>query len=438
MKKEAALVLLLVLLGCSPLAGVDVPLQTLKEDLKSVELPNGMKVTTKEMHSLPLVTIQFWVRVGARNEPDQYRGIAHIFEHIWFKGTATQPVGSFHKKVESLGGELNAMTSHDWTMYYVVVPSDKFDDIFPLMVDLLLNSGFNQTEITKELQVIVEEQRFSFNEPERFLDDQFGLLLIDEHPYRNPVIGYKDTILGATRDAIMDFYHTWYVPNNMNIVVVGDIESDEIIRKVSEAFLEFEPKKLPELTLPTQQPILTPKYNSTTKDVGYTYLALGYLAPNAQDKDRYAMHVLNTIFSQSESSRLQSKIKKQDNLIVRGTSVFAPLKDMGVFETVLVVEPEKKGEALTQTLLELGKFRTELVTEEELSRAKKLILAERVKSQEEMFQVGFNIGESWIDGDVHDYTTFIENINKVSAEDVRNAAQKHFIAYTLYEVQPKV
>ena len=133
-------VLLLLLLACTPLSSVDTPLNQLKEELYVTQLPNEMTVTVKEMHSLPLVTIQFWVHVGARNEPLPYKGIAHIFEHIWFKGTATQPVGSFHKKVESLGGELNAMTSHDWTMYYVVVPSDKFDDIFPLMVYFLFNS----------------------------------------------------------------------------------------------------------------------------------------------------------------------------------------------------------------------------------------------------------------------------------------------------------
>ena len=431
-------VLLLLLLACTPLSSVDTPLNQLKEELYVTQLPNEMTVTVKEMHSLPLVTIQFWVHVGARNEPLPYKGIAHIFEHILFKGTATQPVGSFHKKVESLGGELNAMTSHDWTMYYVVVPSDKFDDIFPLMVDLLLNSGFDEKEIEKEKQVVVEEQRFSFNEPERYLDDQFGLLLIDKHPYRHPIIGYKETILAPSRQDIMDFYHAWYVPNNMNVVVVGNVNTDETVKKVVQAFKDFAPKKLPDITLPTEEPITAPRYNISTKEVGYSYLAAGYVGPSASNNDKYAAHVLNTIFSKGESSRMQRILKKEKNLIVRGTSIFAPLNDLGVFESIAVVEPEKKGDAVTALLLELSRFRTELVSDEELARAKKAILSDRVKSQEEMFQVGFNIGESWINGDVHEYTDFIENINKVTKEDVRETARKYFNAYTMYEVKPKL
>lgn len=431
-------VLLLLLLACAPLSSVDTPLNNLNEELFATQLPNEMTVTVKEMHSLPLVTIQFWVRVGARNEPLQYKGIAHIFEHIWFKGTATQPVGSFHKKVESLGGELNAMTSHDWTMYYVVVPSDKFDDIFPLMVDLLLNPLFDETEIEKEKEVVVEEQRFSFNEPERYLDDQFGLLLLDKHPYRHPIIGYKETILAPKRQDVMDFYRAWYVPNNMNVVVVGDVNAEQTVRKIANAFKDFAPKKLPELTMPTEEPITTPRYNISAKDVGYSYVAAGYIGPSASSPDKYAAHVLNTIFSKGESSRMQRILKKEKNLIVRGASVFAPLTDLGVFEAIAVIEPEKKGDAVTALLLELSRFRTEKVTDEELARAKKLILAERVKSQEEMFQVGFNIGESWINGDVHEYTDFIENINKVTKEDVQKTAQKYFTAYTMYEVKPRL
>ncbi len=422
----------------SPLSLVNVPLTSLQEEVDTTKLDNGMLATIKEIHALPLVTIQFWVHVGAKNEPDEYKGIAHIFEHIWFKGTPTQPVGSFHKKVESLGGELNAMTSHDWTMYYVTVPSDKFDDIFPNMVDLLLNPLFDNTEIEKEKEVVIEEQRFSFNEPEKYLDDQFGLLLIDKHPYRNPVIGYKQTISAANREAIINFYKTWYVPNNMNIVIVGDINREETLKKVKDAFTAFKPEELPALNLPKEEPITTPRYNSSFKDIGYTYVAVGFTGPDSEDNDKYAMQVLNTIFTGGESSRLQQIVKKQKNLIVRGNGVYVPLNNMGVFETIAVMEPQKAGAAKAELLLQLNRFKTELVTDEELQRAKTIIKADRVKSQEEIFQVGFNIGQAWIDGNIEEYTKFISNINAVTKEDVKKAAQKYFTAYTMYELKPKL
>ncbi len=343
---------------------VDVPVGLLQEKHSVVKLDNGLFVTIKEARALPLVSIQFWVHVGAKNEPLEKKGIAHIFEHIWFKGTETQPVGSFHKRVESLGGELNAMTSHDWTMFYVTVPSDKFDDIFPYMIDLLLHPAFNETEISKEQEVVTEEQRFSFNEPEKYLDDQFGLLLIDNHPYRHPVIGYKDTILSATREEIMDFYSKWYVPNNMNIVIVGDVNEKTVLSKVKNAFSFFNYSALPKLNLSSELPLLENRYNSSFKDTAYNYVAVGFKAPSASDSDRYAMTVLNTIFSIGDSSRLQEIVKKKKNLIVKGNSVFAPLNDFGVFETIAVVEPEKSGSAKAELLLQQNKLKLELVSDE--------------------------------------------------------------------------
>ncbi len=420
------------------LTTVNVPLTSLQEELDITTLNNGMLVTIKEMHTLPLVTIQFWVHTGGKNEPEKLKGIAHIFEHIWFKGTATQPVGSFHKKVESLGGELNAMTSYDWTMYYVTVPSDKFDDIFPNMIDLLLNPAFDNTEIEKEKEVVIEEQRSSFNEPERYLDDQFGLLLIDKHPYKHPVIGYKETISAANRESIVQFYKTWYVPNNMNIVVVGDVNRDEIVQKVKTAFESLPSQEVPQLSLPKEELNMQERYASGLKDIGYTYAAVGYKGPDAQSQDQYAMMVLNTIFSGGESARLQNIVKKQKNLIVKGYSVFVPLNDLGIFETVLVIEPEKAGFAKAEIILQLNRFKIEYVTDEELERAKQTIRADKVRSQEEIFQVGFDIGQAWIDGNLEDYPKFIERINAVTKEDVKRVAQKYFTAYTMYELKPKL
>ncbi len=422
----------------SPATLVNVPLTALKEKPDVYKLDNGMLVTIKEQHVLPLTTIQFWIHTGMKNEPDERRGIAHIFEHIWFKGTATQEVGSFHKRVESLGGELNAMTSHDWTMFYVTVPSDKFDDIFPNMVDLLLHPAFNETEIEKEKEVVVEEQRFSFNEPEKYLDDQFGLLLIDKHPYRNPVIGYKPTILGTTRQDIIDFYNTWYVPNNMNIVIVGDVNRQQVLKDIKEAFKDFKPKEMPALDLPKEQPAIAPKYNTSLKDIGYTYVAAGFFGPNATDQDRYAMTVLNTVFSGGESSRLQRILKTEKNLITKGGSVFVPLNDLGVFEALIVMDPDKAGAAKAELLLQLNRFKIELVTDEELARAKRTLLASRVKSHEEIFQVGFDIGQAWIDGRLDDYENIMPHINAVTKEDIKRVANKYFGIYTMYELKPKL
>lgn len=437
MKKEAALVLLLIaMIACSPLSQVDVPITQAQKPVHVTVLDNGLTVSVKEAHSIPLVTIQFWVHVGSKNERPEHRGIAHIFEHIWFKGTESQPVGSFHKRVESLGGELNAMTSLDWTMYYVTLPSDKFDDIFPYMVDLLMNPAFDPVEIEKEKEVVTEEQRFSENEPERYLDDHFARLLVQEHAYGQPIIGYKETIMAPTPEEINDFYNTWYVPNNMNIVIAGDVDTREIVRKIDSAFANFKPKQLPEQTRPQEPPVLQPRYNSSFRDVGYTYIAIGYHGPSSNDMDRYAYEVMSAIFDKGESSRLQKL--KQENIIVRGRNVYLPLNELGVMETIAVVEPEKSAQARAALILELTKLKTQPVSQEELKRAKQLIKSTHIKSKEEIFQVGFDVGEAWIEGDIDHAENYIQYIDSVTAEDIKRVANKYFTAYTIYEVKPKV
>ncbi|VVB81158.1 Peptidase M16 inactive domain protein [uncultured archaeon] len=148
------------------------------------------------------------------------------------------------------------------------------------------------------------------------------------------------------------------------------------------------------------------------------------------------MEVLNTIFSSGDSSRLQQIVKQQKNLITKGTSVFVPLNDFGVFEAVTTVEPQKAGLAKAELILQLNRFKTEYVTDEELERAKMNIRADKVRKQEEIFQVGMDIGQAWIDGE--DYSEFITKINAVSKEDIRKAAQKYFTAYAMYELKPKL
>jgi len=365
-------------------------------------------------------------------------GISHIFEHIWFKGTPTQPVGSFHKRVESLGGELNAMTSLDWTMYFVTVPKDKFDDIFPYMADLLLNPLFDETEIEKELQVITEEQRFSFNDPLKYIDDQFAQLLIENHPYRNPIIGTKETILNATKQSISEYYKTWYSPNNMNIVVVGNINPQKVVGNVEGAFGKLKPQKLPEINYPEPKAPEQTKYNSSTKDIGYTYIATGYLAPKATDPDRYAMTVLNSILVGGDNSRIERILKQDKQLIAQGVGAYVPLIDAGVIQTILTVEPDKAGQAKAELLYQMNSFKTEEVSDEELDRAKALLVTQRLREQEELFQIGYAIGQAWVQKDLKIYTDYIDNINKVTKEDIKRVANKHINQYTMYELKPKL
>jgi predicted Zn-dependent peptidase len=287
-----------------------------------------------------------------------------------------------------------------------------------------------------EKQVILEEQRQDFNEPEFYVDTAFLKLLIEEHPYHNPIIGYKETISAANKTGISEFYSTYYVPNNMNILIIGDIDTKSVVENIKQTFSQLEPKPVPKADFPKVKLPSAPKYESSERDIGFVYLALGYIGPQFESPDSYTMHVLSTIFSTGESSRLQKIIKTQKKLIVRGTSVYWPLRDLGIFKVTAIIEPTKRDEAVLTLINELNKFKTEPVSKDELSRAKKLIRAEYAQIQELIEDQGMDIGHWWATGNLDEYDNYLEHIDKVTIQNIVDAARKYFTAYTLFELKP--
>lgn len=419
-----------------PLSEVDVPVSRSQQPAFQTQLDNGLTITVLENHAYPLVTIQFWVKVGSRYEEKGSEGVAHIFEHIWFKGTELQPAGSFHKRVENLGGELNAMTSHDWTMFYVTLPKDKFDDIFPYQVDLLKNQLLPQEEIERELKVILEEQRKSYNDPVMHLDEEFSKLFIEEHPYRNPIIGYKDTIENMSREQIKKVYETYYVPNNINIVVVGDVNTATVTDKIEAQLGGLRAKPLPKLDLEPQQPHEQPSYDSITRDLGKNYIAMGYITPEATHPDHYTLDVIAAIFAKMKSSRMQQQLK-ETNLITSGRGISVQLTDFGAFMVIMNTDPDKRNQAVTELIKELNKLKLQKVSEEELERAKQYIRSEFAKKNEEIFEQGMYLGQAWVYGNFGEAQNYLRNIDKVTREEIQEVADKYFNNYVMFEIKPE-
>ena len=421
----------------NPLANLNTAQPIEKSTLLTTKLDNDLTITIKEMHQLPLVTVQFWIKTGSRNENDHNRGVSHIFEHIFFKGTKTQPPGTFLSRVENLGGEFNAMTSMDWTVFFITIPSDKFDFILPYFTDLLLNPEFNQEEIDKELKVILEEQSIDFNEPLRYATAEFGKILIDEHPYKHPIIGYENTIANMSRENILSFYHAWYVPNNINIIVVGDVKTEHVLEKVKEELKDFKKRPIPKLNLPKQKLHTVQRYNISERAIGYDYIVLGYILPPADSKEIYTFDVLSKLLVEAKSSRLEKILKNEKNLVDDDMGGVFHFKDMSMFEIILTVDPEKKSEALGETLILINDLKNELVSSDELKTGKMLLKSDRAKKLEEVYAVGIEIGEMWAVDILDKYYDYISNIDKVSKKDIQNAARGYFLAPVIFEVKPK-
>src|SRR5216117_4520668 len=225
----ATLVLLLAAAGASA--------QSSAERVLAATLENGLRVLLQEDHRSPVVSFQMWYRVGSRNEARGATGIAHFLEHMMFKGTPTHGQGQFARLVEQNGGQDNAFTSHDVTSYFVDIAADKLDLVIELDADRMQNLLLDPKEIDSERQVVLEErQTRTDDDPGGFLGEEVASLAFRAHPYGFPVIGWREDIARITPEEIRAFYRTYYVPNNVLIVAVGDFRSGDALERIKRRF----------------------------------------------------------------------------------------------------------------------------------------------------------------------------------------------------------
>ncbi|MFZ5949597.1 MAG: M16 family metallopeptidase, partial [Candidatus Rifleibacteriota bacterium] len=195
-------------------------------------LDNGLQVYIKEAKASPVVAINIWIKVGSVNEEPGQEGYAHLIEHMMFKGTTAFPYGVLDNEVKQMGAKQNAFTANDYTCYYLVGASQFFERMFELESDAVLNSVFDAEELKKESQVVIEELRMSLDDPGNRIVQLIMKEAFKVHPYKNPIIGYLQNIEQVTRDKIFGFYKKFYVPSNMWVVIVGDVQTDKALEIV--------------------------------------------------------------------------------------------------------------------------------------------------------------------------------------------------------------
>ena len=278
-------------------------------------LDNGLTVVIEEERSAPVVSMQMWVKVGSADESKKIAGISHVFEHMLFKGTKTKPVGQIASMVESVGGDINAYTSFDNTVFHLTIPSRHFSTGLDVISDAVQNSSMDPEELKKELEVVLEEIRMNEDNPGRRLFKSILGTAYNVHPYGRPVIGYVDTVSTFTRKEIMDFYRTWYVPNNMVLVIAGDVDRNEAVNAIKAAFKDFRKSPLPKRNRPAepeQKEMRDKLFNMTVQDA---QLGMAFHIPSVKNEDTYAIDVLQMVLSGGETSRLYKRLKIEDELV---------------------------------------------------------------------------------------------------------------------------
>ena len=393
---------------------------------KKFQLKNGMTVLLVESHKSPVVSVQMWVKTGSADESPKEAGISHFIEHLVFKGTKKYGVGEIARTVEGSGGELNAYTSFDQTVFYVTI-SKAFSDVgLDVISEMMGFPQFDETEIDNEREVVIEEIKRGQDSPHRQASQLLFSSLYKKHPYGVPVIGFEKVIRSVKKSTLVDYYHRRYVPENMTLVVAGDLDPKEFKKKIQDKFGAFEPYKLKKVKRHKEEKQEKSVVKVKKADFKDNLLYLAWRAPKVDHKDVPALDVLALIMGQGESSRLNQRLRIDESLVnYIGSSTFTPI-DPGFF----AISTSLNFENLEGTLKGIEQVVTQMLAEPvdklELQKAIINMEADESYSLETVDGLARKVGTYTHLFDDYKYSEkFLKQIKQTTAEDVIKVARKY-------------
>jgi zinc protease len=410
-------------------------LSSAQPDVYAFTLDNGLTVLLVPKPGTGITAVDIWVNVGSLNETREISGISHFFEHMLFKGTERRP-GGIDKEIEALGGRTNASTSYDFTHYYIILPSEHTELALDIIADITQNSTFPQEEIAREKEVVLREQQQRSDDPTSFAFFTMRQDFYTVHPYKLPIIGFADSLEKLTREDFLTWMKTYYVPNNMTLVVAGDIELEKTLQIVKEKFGAMQPKEIPAQTYP-KEPARTQKIiKEIRRDVRQGYLIFAWPGPSIKEpQDVYAMDVLITALSEGRSSRFYKNLKKERGLVTTIDASYFTQKEPGIFN-IYAEFPYENRVAVEQAILsELKEILDGKLSAEEVERAKRVLLAREALQAETAAGFAGTLGfYSVVAGDYQFALTYPEKIRAVTVEDVLAVARKYINLDVYYEL----
>lgn len=394
-------------------------------------LKSGVTVVTERIPGFRSVAVGLWIGTGSRFETIEDAGISHMIEHVLFKGTKKRTAKQIAESIESLGGQLNAFTSKEYTCYYARV----LDEHLPVAIDVLLDmyfySLFKTEDIEREKKVILEEIRMYEDTPDEIIHDLFSQTIWDGHPLGRPVLGTIQSVTNLTREKILDYFNKHYNPSNLVIAFAGNICHEHAISLVEKAFWEISSTAV---KLEVEPPRHKSGYRVIVKPLEQVQLCLGVPAISQYDERVYVLQILNNILGGGASSRLFQKIREERGLVYSVYSYYTTFRDSGLFVVYAGTSPKNLSEVIELICQEIDKITKEGITESELVRTKEQIKGSFLLASESVIHRMHRLGKCEL---FHRRLITPEEIlNKISlvtVEDVQELATELFdpARYTL-------
>ena len=416
-------------------------------DVQQFTLANGLTLIVKPDRRAPTVAHMLWVRVGSMDEVDGTSGVAHVLEHMMFKGTPSLKPGEFSRRVAALGGRDNAFTSRDATAYHQQIPANRLEEVMQLEADRFANTQWEDDEFKREIEVVKEERRLRTDDsPRAQLYEAANAVAFTAAPYRRPIVGWMSDLDAMTPADVRNFYKKWYVPSNAAVVIAGDVDVAQV-----KALAEKYYGAIPAAATPVRKPRLEPLQAGIRRldhkaSASQAYVSLMFKVPQMQasgladapagpslpsdSQDALALTVLSAVLDGYSGARLDRALTQGDGRVADSVGAYNGLLGRGpqIFGLEAVPAEGKSAQQVMDALRQqIAKIAQDGVHEAELNRVKTQWVAGEVYKLDALFNQARELGSHWVNGFPLDASArLVAQLRRVSAAEVQSVAARYF------------
>ncbi|MBU0799938.1 MAG: insulinase family protein [Alphaproteobacteria bacterium] len=387
------------------------------------KLPNGLRVITDTVTAVDSVALGIWADVGTRHENLAHNGVAHMVEHMMFKGTPDRTALQIAEQVEDVGGQVNAYTSREMTAYHIHLLKDDLGLAVDILGDIVQNSHMPEDEVERERDVILQEIGMTVDTPDDLVFDQYQETAYPQQALGAPILGRSEIISTMQRDTLMNYVRQFYTPGRLVVAASGNVSHDEMVKRAEAAMGHMPPDQ--------QDNILPAAYcggeHREEKALEQAHIVMGFQGVSRSDKDYYTSVALATALGGGMSSRLFQEIREKRGLVYSVFSFHSAYQDDGQFVIYAGTGPDRLPELMPVMCDEIAKVTNDVMDEAELIRAKAQMRASLVMSRESMMTRANQNAKHLIHfGSAMDVQEKLDKINAVTLDDMRRMAQAIF------------
>lgn len=399
-------------------------------------LPNGLEIIVQEDPAHPLASVQLWVRAGSIHEEAWTgAGLAHLTEHMMFKGTATRTAQQLSQSIQALGGYVNAYTSFNRTVYWIDGLSDKVSGYMEILADMAMRSKFDADELTREKDVIRREMAMDNDDPGSACQHLMQTTAFRKHPLRQPIIGHREVFDQVAHADLLAFVKRHYSPNNCFLVIAGAVKTDEVLAQAKEHFGSWQRQPYAPVMLPTEPPQHGARKNHATFATELTRASLGWPIPGDAHEDKAALDVLAFLLGSGRSSRLFQELREKRGLAHYVWAGAWASSECGLFSTDVECDPKDTAAALTAMRNVIERFKKEGPTAAELDKAVRSTVAGQLRAMATTRGQASTLGNGWLNASSLDYPSlYLDTIRRLTRQRVQSVAQRYLNEGTVNEV----